>query len=195
MERLIMKKQLSSFFKAILLCQISMLFFSGCAAPNEVSRIRKGAPVSEEEGFTVRRMFREIFSEETFQNAAHSFFTDELGPAPIQELRSEKVERELKEEFGETNGKALEALMLHDFGKARDYAQLGLESNDSKQKQDAAWILALVALETIPSTQMMPYYKIIVREDRRIKTPDEAREALLRAHEKLVALRDYFSRP
>ena len=178
-----------------LFLMLGLLTTLSCTGPNDVSRIRKGKPTSDEEGFTIRRMFREIFSQETFQNAAHGIFTDELGPPPSKrELRSEKVRRELRAEFGPANGMALECLMLHDYSNARIYAQEALQLNNPKQQRDAAWILALTAAETMPPEKMSGYYALIVKEDRRISTVDEARQALIGAREKLRALRDYFSR-
>jgi hypothetical protein len=88
----------------------------------------------------------------------------------------------------------VEELVVGNYSRARSAAEAALATQDPAQRRIAAWVMALAALETLPTEKMEPYYNLLIKEDSRVKNSDEAREALFAAKGKLERLRDYFSR-
>jgi hypothetical protein len=107
-------------------------------------------------------------------------------------IRGGKTDRQMKEEFGETNYEALIALVHREYDKARTLVAQTADDPNPSYRIASAGISALIARETLPADEMEPYYDKLVEVSGDVETREDARVEIRLAQRDLKAMRKHF---
>jgi len=96
---------------------------------------------------------------------------------------------EIKAEYGDTNYKALMALVDRNYPKAKELAAQTANHENPTYRKASLWISTLVAKETLSDEEMEPYYDRVVELGDRVGSVEDAKVEVRLAERDLKKLR------
>jgi hypothetical protein len=169
----------------------AMLVITGCKSKTAGESAKKGAGYGALTG-AVSGFFWGILRGDALQGAAEGAVVGGATGAVVGGVHGSSKDRELKEEFGETNYKALVALAERNYPQAKELSAQTANDPNPQFRLASAWLSALIAKETLSKEELEPYYKNLIEMDANIDTHEDARVELRMAEKELKSVRKQF---
>lgn len=164
---------------------------SGCKSKTAGESAKTGAGYGALTG-AVSGFFWGLFRGDPLQGAAEGAVVGGATGAVVGGVHGSAKDRELKEEYGDINYKALVALAERNYPDAKGFAAQTAEDPNPKYRLASAWVSALIAKETLSKEEMESYYEKLIELDQDIETREDARVELRMAEKELKSLRKQF---
>ena len=166
-----------------------LLVVAGCKSKSAAGEEAKKGAAYGALGGAVSGFFWGLFSGNPVERAAQGAVVGGATGATLGAVHGSGKDRELKEEYGETNYKGLMALVSRDYPKAKEYAAQTAKDENPKYRRASAWLSALVAKETLPKDELDPYFQKLIELDSNISTMEDAHVEVRLVERDLKALR------
>jgi hypothetical protein len=167
----------------------SVLALTGCKTKSHAGQEAKKGAAYGALGGAVSGFFWGLFSGDPLQRAAQGAVVGGATGATMGAVHGSGKDRELKEQYGETNYKGLMALVARDYPAAKEYAAQTADDPNPKYRHASVWLSVLVAKETLGSDEMTPYYEKLMASDPDLHSIEDARVEVRLAERDLKALR------
>ena len=167
------------------------LVITGCKSKTASESAKKGAGYGALTG-AVSGFFWGLLRGDPLQGAAEGAVVGGATGAVVGGVHGSSKDRELKEEFGETNYKALAALAERNYPRAKEFAAQTANDPNPRYRLASAWLSALIAKETLSKEELEPYYEKLIELDDNIETREDARVELRMAEKELKSVRKQF---
>jgi len=177
----------------LMLCLSVSLLLTGCSTKSHAGQEAKTGAAYGALGGAVSGFFWGLFSGNPIERAAQGMVVGGATGATMGAVHGSGRDRELKEQYGETNYRSLMALVERDYPAARSYASQTADDPNPKYRQASAWLSALIAKETLDPDEMDPYYQKLIDNNPDIETMEDARVEVRLAERDLKALRKQLS--
>lgn len=174
---------------AMALCLAGSVLVAGCRTKSHAGEEAKTGAAYGALGGAVSGFFWGLFSGDPVKRAAQGAVVGGATGATMGAVHGSGRDRELKEEYGETNYKGLMALVERDYPSAREYAAQTADDPNPKYRHASAWLSVLIAEETLDKDEMEPYYQKLIETDPDLETIEDARVEVRLAERDLKSLR------
>ena len=169
-----------------------LLAGTGCASKSAKSEGAKQGAKGGAVGGAVGGFLWGLFTGDPIGGAAKGAAVGAGPGAVMGGIRGAKTDKQMKEEFGETNYEALIALVHREYDKAKTLVAQTADDPNPSYRIASAGISALIARETLPSDQMEPYYDRLVEVSSDVETREDARVEIRLAQRDLKSMRSQF---
>ena len=167
----------------------AMIGLSGCRTPSHAGQQAKSGAAYGALGGAVSGFVWGLFSGDPLQRAAQGAVVGGATGGTMGAVHGSGRDRELKAEYGETNYKALMALVERNYPRAKELATQTAEDPNPKYRRASIWISALVAKETLGGEELKPYLQKLIDADPDIQTLEDAKVEVRLAERDLKNLR------
>ena len=172
---------------------VSSLLLGGCRSRTAArQQAKRGAGYGTLTG-AVSGFFWGLLRGNPIKGAAEGAFVGGATGAVVGGVHGSFKDRDLKDEFGDVNYKALMALVYRDYPAARELAEQTVNDPNPDYRHASAWISALVAWETRSTDELEACYQKLIETDPDVETREDARVEMRLAERDLQSLRKQFN--
>ena len=161
----------------------------GCATKSHVKKDAKRGAFSGAVGGAVGGLVRGAFRGDPLERAVEGAAVGAASGATVGAMHGAQKDKELKQEFGDTNFKGLMALVNRDYPEAKKWASQTANDSNPEYRRASAMLSALIAQETLSEKEREPYFQKLIETDDAVKTMPEATAEVRRAQKNLQSLR------
>lgn len=161
----------------------------GCATKSHVKKSAGRGAVSGAVGGAVGGLVRGAFRGDPLERAVEGAAVGAASGATVGALHGAAKNKELKQEFGDTNFDGLMALVNRDYPAAKKWASQTANDPNPAYRRASAMLSALIAQETLSEEERVPYLEKLIEVDDALNTMPEAIAEVRDAEKNLKELR------
>ncbi len=171
------------------LVMAGLLMATGCTSKSAAREEAKKGAAYGALGGAVSGFFWGLFSGNPIGRAAQGAAVGGATGATLGAVHGSSEDRDLKEQYGDTNYKGLMALVARDYPAAKAYAAQTVNDPNPNYRHASAWLSVLIATETLGKEELDPYYQKLIELDPNISELEDARVEVRLAERDLRSLR------